>query len=102
LPPELALEDLVVAHVGHTSPRPVLLQQYETPVEHDELSFTVGSVANDGSLIARENRILGIERRGAVVRRKRGPWQGMHRGDLSKLNPKYWLDVEEQGYLLVR
>jgi hypothetical protein len=34
--------------------------------------------------------------------RHRGPWQGMHRGDLANLNPDYWLDVEEQGYSLVR
>src|SRR5438876_10432747 len=34
--------------------------------------------------------------------RRQGPWQGMHRGELSKLNPDYWLDIEEQGYSLVR
>jgi hypothetical protein len=26
----------------------------------------------------------------------------MHRGDTVKLNPDYWLDIEEQGYSLVR
>ena len=30
--------------------------------------------------------------------RRRGPWQGMHRGELSRLGPDYWLDLEEQGY----
>ena len=34
--------------------------------------------------------------------RHRGPWRGMHRGDTEKLNPDYWLDLEEQGYALVR
>ncbi len=26
--------------------------------------------------------------------RHRGPWQGMHRGEIANLNPKYWLDIE--------
>ena len=34
--------------------------------------------------------------------RRRGPWQGMHRDDIAKLNLHYWLDLEEQGYSLVR
>jgi hypothetical protein len=34
--------------------------------------------------------------------RHRGPWQGMHRGDIVGLNPDYWLDLQEQGYSLVR
>lgn len=33
--------------------------------------------------------------------RHRGSWQGT-RGDTEKLNPDYWLDLEEQGYALVR
>jgi len=34
--------------------------------------------------------------------RHRGPWQSTRRGDITKLNPDYWLDLEEQGYALVR
>ena len=34
--------------------------------------------------------------------RKRGPWQGMQRGDIANLIPDYWLDLEEHGYALVR
>ena len=34
--------------------------------------------------------------------RHRGPWQGMRRGDIANLNPDYWLDLDEQGYALVR
>ncbi len=34
--------------------------------------------------------------------RYRGPWQGMHPGELANLNPDYWLDIEEKGYALVR
>jgi hypothetical protein len=34
--------------------------------------------------------------------RRRGPWQGQHRGDLANLNTHYLLDIEEQGYALVR
>ncbi len=34
--------------------------------------------------------------------RHRGPWQGMHCGELSNLRPEYWLDLEDQGYALVR
>ncbi len=26
----------------------------------------------------------------------------MHRGEITALNPDYWLDIEEQGYALVR
>jgi len=33
--------------------------------------------------------------------RKRGPWQGQHRGELANLNTQYLLDMEEQGYKLV-
>ncbi len=34
--------------------------------------------------------------------RPRGPWQGMHRGEITALNPDYWLDLVEQDYALVR
>ena len=34
--------------------------------------------------------------------RQRGPWQGQHRGELANLNTHYLLDIEEQGYALVR
>jgi hypothetical protein len=34
--------------------------------------------------------------------RKQGPWQGQHRGELANLNTQYLLDIEEQGYALVR
>ena len=34
--------------------------------------------------------------------RQRGPWQGQHRGELANLNTQYLLDIEEQGYSLVR
>ena len=34
--------------------------------------------------------------------RHRGPWQGQHRGELANLNTSYLLDIEEQGYALVR
>ena len=34
--------------------------------------------------------------------RRRGPWQGMCRGDVAHLRPEFWLDLEEQGYVLVR
>ena len=34
--------------------------------------------------------------------RKRGPWQGMHRGDISSLAADYWLDLGEQGYALAK
>ena len=34
--------------------------------------------------------------------RKQGPWQGQHRGDLANLNTLYLIDIEEQGYALVR
>jgi putative SOS response-associated peptidase YedK len=30
------------------------------------------------------------------------PWQGMHRGELADLNTQYLLDMEEQGYALVK
>jgi hypothetical protein len=26
----------------------------------------------------------------------------LHRGDIASLNPDYWLDLQEQGYALVR
>ncbi len=32
----------------------------------------------------------------------RGPWQGMHRGELASLAMPYLLDIEEQGYSLLR
>ena len=34
--------------------------------------------------------------------RHRGPWQAQHRGELANLNTSYLLDIEEQGYALVR
>jgi hypothetical protein len=34
--------------------------------------------------------------------RKRGPWQVQHRGELANLNTQYLIDLEEQGYSLVR
>jgi hypothetical protein len=34
--------------------------------------------------------------------RHRGPWQGQHRGELANLNTQYLLDLEEQGYALVK
>jgi hypothetical protein len=34
--------------------------------------------------------------------RRQGPWQGQHRGELANLNTQYLLDIEEQGYSLVR
>lgn len=34
--------------------------------------------------------------------RKRGPWQGQHRGQLANLAMVYLLDIEEQGYALVK
>ena len=33
---------------------------------------------------------------------KQGPWQGQHRGEIANLTTQYLLDVEEQGYVLVR
>ena len=35
-------------------------------------------------------------------RRRRGPWQAMQQGDLANLNIPYLLDIEEQGYALLR
>jgi hypothetical protein len=34
--------------------------------------------------------------------RRRGPWQGMRRGEVAHLRPELWLDLEEQGYVFVR
>ena len=34
--------------------------------------------------------------------RHRGPWQGIHRGEITNLRPDYWIELEEQGYALVR
>ena len=34
--------------------------------------------------------------------RKQGPWQGQHRGEMANLATPYLLDIEEQGYALVR
>jgi hypothetical protein len=34
--------------------------------------------------------------------RKQGPWQGQHRGEVANLNTQYLIDIEEQGYALVR
>jgi hypothetical protein len=34
--------------------------------------------------------------------RHRGPWRGMHCGDIGNRKPDYGLDLEEQGYSLVR
>ncbi len=34
--------------------------------------------------------------------RHRGPWQVNRRGELANLNTRYLLDIEEQGYSLVR
>jgi hypothetical protein len=34
--------------------------------------------------------------------RQQGPWQSQHRGELANLNTQYLLDIEEQGYSLVR
>ena len=34
--------------------------------------------------------------------RHRGPWQGMQRGAIAHLTPELWLDLEEQGYAIVR
>ncbi len=34
--------------------------------------------------------------------RHRGPWQVQHRGELANLNTQYLIDIEEQGYSLVR
>ena len=34
--------------------------------------------------------------------RQRGPWQVQHRGELANLAMAYLLDIEEQGYSLVR
>ena len=34
--------------------------------------------------------------------RKQGPWQGQHSGELANLNTQYLIDIEEQGYTLVR
>jgi len=34
--------------------------------------------------------------------RRRGPWQGMHRGELAHLITPYLLDIEEQGHALVK
>ncbi len=34
--------------------------------------------------------------------RHRGPWQGMYRGELADLAMPFLLDLEEQGYSLVR
>ncbi len=34
--------------------------------------------------------------------RHRGPWQGQYRGELKNLPIHYLIDIEEQGYALVR
>ena len=34
--------------------------------------------------------------------RKQGPWQGQHRGEMANLKTQYLIDIEEQGYALVR
>jgi hypothetical protein len=34
--------------------------------------------------------------------RKRGPWQVQHQGELPNLAMAYLIDIEEQGYALVR
>jgi hypothetical protein len=34
--------------------------------------------------------------------RKRGPWQGQHRGEIKHLPIHYLIDLEEHGYALVR
>ena len=34
--------------------------------------------------------------------RKQGPWQGQHRGEMANLNTQYLIDIEAQGYALVR
>jgi hypothetical protein len=34
--------------------------------------------------------------------RKRGPWQGQHRGEMANFATQYLLDIEEQGYAVVR
>ena len=36
------------------------------------------------------------------VLRKRGPWQGQHRGEMKHLPVHFLLDIEQQGYALVR
>lgn len=34
--------------------------------------------------------------------RHRGPWQGLRRGAIEGLRPEYWLDIQEQGFVLLR
>lgn len=34
--------------------------------------------------------------------RHRGPWQGMRRGEIASLKAEYWLDLTEQGFVLLR
>jgi hypothetical protein len=34
--------------------------------------------------------------------RRRGSWQGMQRGNIEDLKPEFWLDLQEQGFVLMR
>ena len=34
--------------------------------------------------------------------RRLGPWQGQHRGEMANLATQYFVDIEEQGYALVK
>ena len=54
-----------------------------------------------------DNHVFVVCRDGAFydlpeVVRHRGPWQGMGRGDVGKSQARARLDLEEQGYSLVR
>ena len=55
----------------------------------------------------RQPRLRGLPRRHLLRAvpddvRKQGPWQGQHRGELADLNTEYLIDIEVQGYALVR
>ena len=65
--PEAALQDRVVAHVGHRPRRPPLLQEHEAPAHRDDLAVAVGGLPDHGRHVTREDRRGRLERRRAIV-----------------------------------
>jgi hypothetical protein len=52
-----------------------------------------------------DNHVFVVCRDGSFyerVVRKRGPWQGQHRGEVEKLKPEYRLALAQDGYMLVK
>ena len=84
------------ASPGRPSGRPNCFQCYDALMQYQTLRSVsdhhVFVVCRDGSFYEFVPRDV----------RKQGPWQGMQRGEVEKLKPKYRLALARDGYALVK